>query len=607
MARRLQGYIKHDGTMAPIGISNSKSEGRHEIVDVLPTPANAEENTIYFVRDTSQEDTDANYYTKTQIDSLIESKVGIPIGFERFVANPHIEAGWLPLLGGTYAKSVYRDLWDWVSKQTGYLIYEDEWQSKSRRNEGNVPFYATPRPTKVTTGLSDLPFVIYYSEQNRCYNLVLSNINTKANSSITLDPRYYTANNVGVSCSLANAITMENNVCKFVKDVTDVTLTITFHYTITNKESSAYYILEQGMTGKEHLDAASGGAVGVNLSAIFTQMSAEFVTTIESDLFRVPSLKCWVKAGETIEEVGSYLEAGLPNIKGQTVYTGASSGGETPVNSGALRTQLSGATKTSTTAGGSGDVTISFDASNSNLIYGTSETVQPKSIVGMWQVRAKGATTNPGNVDIETIASNIETTFSDTTTDLIDKNNKLEERVTNALNTTTTKLNNDMELRVKRADLVNLIYPVGSIYMSVNNVSPSVFLGGEWEALANGRTLIAANEEYPAGTTGGEASHTLTVDEMPSHAHTRGTMNITGGGLWNDSSTYKDFGTRLTGAFYARGTNKWGNGSTVDEDNSTVEFDASRSWTGETSYVGSGAAHNVMQPYMAVYMWRRTA
>lgn len=71
------------------------------------------------------------------------------------------------------------------------------------------------------------------------------------------------------------------------------------------------------------------------------------------------------------------------------------------------------------------------------------------------------------------------------------------------------------------------------------------------------------------------------------HTHTRGTMNIRGGGLWNDSSTYKDFGTRLTGAFYATGTNKWGNGSTVDQDNSTVEFDASRNWTGETSSNGN--------------------
>lgn len=84
-------------------------------------------------------------------------------------------------------------------------------------------------------------------------------------------------------------------------------------------------------------------------------------------------------------------------------------------------------------------------------------------------------------------------------------------------------------------------------------------------------------------------------------------MNITGGGLWNDGSTYKDFGTRLTGAFYATGTNKWGNGSTVDQDNSTVEFDASRNWTGETSSVGGSSAHNNMPPYFAIYTWYRTA
>lgn len=97
------------------------------------------------------------------------------------------------------------------------------------------------------------------------------------------------------------------------------------------------------------------------------------------------------------------------------------------------------------------------------------------------------------------------------------------------------------------------------------------------------------------------------MGELAGHTHTRGTMNITGGGLWNDSSTYKDFGTRLTGAFYASGTNKWGNGSSVDQDNSIVKFDASRSWTGETSSTGSDIKHNTVPAYIACYAYKRTA
>ena len=83
-------------------------------------------------------------------------------------------------------------------------------------------------------------------------------------------------------------------------------------------------------------------------------------------------------------------------------------------------------------------------------------------------------------------------------------------------------------------------YPVGSIYMSVNSTNPSQLFGGTWEAIAGGRVLIGQNTSYPAGSTGGEATHTLTTNEMPSHSHsgstdtdgnhshTRGSMNING-------------------------------------------------------------------------------
>ena len=73
--------------------------------------------------------------------------------------------------------------------------------------------------------------------------------------------------------------------------------------------------------------------------------------------------------------------------------------------------------------------------------------------------------------------------------------------------------------------LFDLIYPVGSIYMSVNNVSPANLFGGTWERI-EGSFLLAATENasstgasQSAGTTGGEASHTLSESEMPSHNH----------------------------------------------------------------------------------------
>ena len=77
--------------------------------------------------------------------------------------------------------------------------------------------------------------------------------------------------------------------------------------------------------------------------------------------------------------------------------------------------------------------------------------------------------------------------------------------------------------------ICNLIYPVGSIYMSVNSTSPETLFGGTWSQLKD-RFLLGAGDTYTAGNTGGAASqsytpagsvggHTLTVDEIPSHAH----------------------------------------------------------------------------------------
>ncbi len=121
--------------------------------------------------------------------------------------------------------------------------------------------------------------------------------------------------------------------------------------------------------------------------------------------------------------------------------------------------------------------------------------------------------------------------------------------------------------------LIDTIYPVGSIYMSTNNVSPQTFFGGTWERIQD-RFLLAAGSTYAAGGTGGSATHVLTVAEMPSHYHVIGTES---GTVTKDTP----YVAGATGGAGARGT------STTDNS-------------------GSGAAHNNMPPYLAVYMWKRT-
>lgn len=113
--------------------------------------------------------------------------------------------------------------------------------------------------------------------------------------------------------------------------------------------------------------------------------------------FRVPSLKCWVKAANgTVTEVGSYKAAGLPNITGyfgNTTWIYAGSG-----SNGAFAKAQSPASYASGVGSGAG-TDYNFDASRSSSIYGNSSTVQPESIVGMWLVKAYGTVVDTGTID----------------------------------------------------------------------------------------------------------------------------------------------------------------------------------------------------------------
>ena len=132
-------------------------------------------------------------------------------------------------------------------------------------------------------------------------------------------------------------------------------------------------------------------------------------------------------------------------------------------------------------------------------------------------------------------------------------------------------------LTVSGKTLLNLIYPVGSIYMSVNSTSPAALFGGTWAQLKD-RFLIGAGDTYSNGATGGEATHTLSVDEIPSHNHSYG--------VYDASSTASLAINHM--AAYCGVQNGTG-------------------WGSHTLYTGGGEAHNNMPPYLAVYMWKRTA
>lgn len=138
------------------------------------------------------------------------------------------------------------------------------------------------------------------------------------------------------------------------------------------------------------------------------------------------------------------------------------------------------------------------------------------------------------------------------------------------------------------------VYPVGSIYMSVNSVSPATLFGGTWEQLED-RFLLAAGSEYAAGTTGGAATHhhstanhTLTVNEIPAHNHT---VTVKGG-----YGGVKSDGTTIQKGYEA----KFG---TLRSDSATT---ANKGGNAAHSHGNTGTASS-LPPYLAVYMWKRTA
>jgi hypothetical protein len=132
------------------------------------------------------------------------------------------------------------------------------------------------------------------------------------------------------------------------------------------------------------------------------------------------------------------------------------------------------------------------------------------------------------------------------------------------------------DLATFKSVALDVIYPVGSIYMSVNSTSPQTFLGGTWARIQD-EFLLAAGTTYSAGSTGGEATHTLTVDEMPSHSHT------------------------------SRTTVGWGSGGGSAVGKVTTNNGDYNGWPTTINNTGGDQAHNNMPPYLTVYVWKRTA
>ena len=164
-------------------------------------------------------------------------------------------------------------------------------------------------------------------------------------------------------------------------------------------------------------------------------------------------------------------------------------------------------------------------------------------------------------------------------------------------------------------DLINTIYPVGSIYMSVNSTNPSVLFGGTWEQIKD-TFLLATGDTYANGSTGGEATHTLTENEMPSHTHIQDSHNHTQNAHNHTQNPHSHtIGSLARYDTSGKGSAAVGDGygaiqnyKTGDTTATNKEATATNNpQTATNQNTGGGQAHNNMPPYLAVNIWKRTA
>ena len=152
-----------------------------------------------------------------------------------------------------------------------------------------------------------------------------------------------------------------------------------------------------------------------------------------------------------------------------------------------------------------------------------------------------------------------------------------------------------LPLKFKGNLLADLIYPVGSIYMSTNSVDPSTIYGGTWERI-KGRFLIGADDTYTAGNTGGEATHTLTKDEIPNYS-----IGLMATVVPSNHDNWSNGGVRATNLGSASNDKPGVQAGT----GSNITHGTQYGWNINTN--GGGRAHNNLPPYLVVYMWERKA
>ncbi len=202
----------------------------------------------------------------------------------------------------------------------------------------------------------------------------------------------------------------------------------------------------------------------------------------------------------------------------------------------------------------------------------------------------------------------------------------------NSLNNSANSLNEE----VNNLNNNDCFYPIGSIYITINDTNPGNTLCGTWEAYSTGRNLIGVGSNgttnYSFNDTGGSSTKTLEIANIPSHSHTivpsgtisntftgtAATTNSSGGhshtAPWHTSNTessgYGMWEKLYMGRILINGGSITSTSAGAHSHTLTATGTVNSTFTGTaayTDYQGSATAFSVQNPYITVYMWKRTA
>lgn len=160
-------------------------------------------------------------------------------------------------------------------------------------------------------------------------------------------------------------------------------------------------------------------------------------------------------------------------------------------------------------------------------------------------------------------------------------------------------------------------------WASDDPTSPASFIGGTWERI-EGSFIMGASSAYPVGTTGGSATHTQTVAEMPSHNHS----GSTGSAGSHSHSAWTGGAGGHNHTVSSASVTKYGVTTLIGEGSTEYGFQSNSStpvtsWVGDHTHgvgmneagahthtvsigsTGSGQAMSVLNPYYALYIWVR--